>query len=224
MKSDGKLDSKYENMRLYCKRKYYQVACLFMNAKNCGPDNIENKIHLVLKEINIVKKLISTHMELADDLLIMLNLHSCYCLMMTRRLISSERDLNIAEDIFEQLISIRQSKRPDIPVLPKCILLQRIMLHKCLILKAYERKQEAARLLTKLLKVGKVYDPLTRMEALDTLLEIFKTHPQGNLLEKYPEAKNIESMAQLFHQAKNKNIVLCVDSLEDDMIDKKKEI
>lgn len=80
----------------------------------------------------------------------------------------------------------------------------------------FKRKQEAAILLTKLLKMGKVYDPVTRIEALKTLQSLLSEHPQGNLIEKYPEAENIGKMLQLFQNNRKKNIILLVDSIEDE--------
>lgn len=179
----------------------------------------------VQKELDFTKKLLAEKMKTSiSDMLIMLNLYSSKCLLMTRRLISAERDLHFAIKIFNRTEIIEQDKRPDIPVVPRCILRQRILLQKALIMKAYSRRQESALLLTNLLKRGKVYDPMTRKQALKTLFQMLSNHPEGNLIEEHSEAKNIELMLQLFQSKKNKNMILCVDSLEDEHFLTKKAI
>lgn len=78
--------------------------------------------------------------------------------------------------------------------------------------------------MTRLFKVGRVYDPVTRKEALETLTSLFANHWTGNLFQRYPEAKNITSMLKLFDERKNKNILLLVDATEDDQFITKKSI
>lgn len=144
----------------------------------------------VQKELDFTKKLFTEKMKTSiSDILIILNLYSSKSLLMTRRLISAERDLHIAIKIFNKSEKIYQEERPDIPVVPRCILRQRILLQKALIMKAYSQTQESALLLTNLLKRGKVYDPLTRKKVLKTLFHMLSTHPKGNLIEEYSEAK-----------------------------------
>ena len=143
---------------------------------------------------------------------------------MTRRLISSERDLAIAIKIFKHITHIDQSERKYVAIIPKQILRQRIVLQKALILKAYGRLKESATLLTNLLKMSGIFDPEVRKEALKTLYSIFKSHPSGNLIEKYPESKNIELMLQLYQGNKNKNMVICVDTLNDQHFQTKKRL
>ncbi|CAI2381411.1 unnamed protein product [Moneuplotes crassus] len=214
-----------ENWKLYCKRKYYEIICLFKHTQDQEKSVIEEEMPKVEKDIDSIKKLLSERMKRSiSDILIMLNLYSSKCLLMTRRLISSERDLHLAVMIFKEDKIIIKEDRPDIPIIPRCILRQRILLQKALILKAYSRTQESALLLTKLLKCGKVYDPGTRKEALETLYSIMANCPEGNLIEKHPETRNIEMMLQLFQSDKNKNIILCVDSINCHMINTKKRI
>lgn len=195
-----------------------------MHIKNSKLQVIEEKIPEVQRELDFTKKLLTDKMTSVNDLLIMLNLHTSYCLMMTRRLISAERDLNIAVSIFNKTTVINQDDRPDIPVIPISILKQRILLQRAQIMKGYNKTKEAALLLTSILKMGKVYDPMTRKEALKTLQQIFINYPKGNLMEMFPETKNIDLMLQLFENNKHKNVVLCVDALKDEVFEQKKMI
>lgn len=163
----------------------------------------------VQKELDFTKKLLAErNKDMVDDLLIMLNLYSSKCLLMTRRLISSERDLKTAIKIFKNLHKVRQRDRHDIPIIPKYILRQRILLQKALIMKAYSKNQEAALLLTGLIKIDTNFDPLTKEAALKALHELFVNHPKGNFIKMYPETKNIELMLQLYQNVKIKNVVI----------------
>lgn len=185
----------------------------------------EEEVLAVEKELENTKKLIENLMKTSiNDILIMLNLFSSKCLLITRRLISAERDLYIAIKIFRKSKYNKQEYRPDFPIIPRYILRQRIILQKALVMIDFKRKQEAALLLTKLLKVGKYYDPLTRMEDLQTLQLLFSFHPQGSLIEKYPETESINQMLQLFQTSKKKNVILLVDSIEDQYFKTKKNI
>lgn len=71
-------------------------------------------------------------------------------------------------------------------------------------------------LLTRLLKVGKVYDPAIRKEALQVLTSLLTFSPTGNLMEKHEELDNIKKMSQLFNPKRNKNVILLVDSTDGD--------
>lgn len=147
--------------------------------------------------------------------MIMLNLYSSKCLLLTRRLISAERDLHIAINLFLENKKCRQEDRPDLPVIPRCILRQRILLQKALVMIDFKKKRQAAYLLTNLLKVGEVYDPAIRKEALTTLHSLLKSHP---------ESSNIGEMLQLFKPSRKKNIVLLVDSIKDQFFTTKKNL
>ena len=119
---------------------------------------------------------------------------------------------------------INQSKRPDIPIIPKTILKQRLILQKALILKEYSKVKQSAVLLTSLLKVGKIYDPTVRKEGLKLLIKIFKGYTKVNLFKEYKETKNLTAMLELFNENRSKNVVLCADSNNDKEFEFKKEI
>lgn len=202
-----------EYVKLYCKRKYYSCIWKFLHLKKKHGKFNEEEILVVTKQIEKTKNLIKKYFgNSADDILIMLNLLSSKCLLMTRRLISAERDLNIAIWIFKNKTALNQEDRPDIPIIPSCILRQRIILQQALVFIDFKKIKKAATILTKLLKVGIVYDPAIRKEALETLQKIVTNWPQnGNLMEKFDELKNIEKNIQLFNSQRNKNVILLVD-------------
>lgn len=143
--------------------------------------------------------------------------------MMTRRLISAERDWTIAYEIFRKNNLIDQSDRLDIPVIPRCILRQRLVLQKALILKEYNKLNESQRTLQHLLKLGKIYDPGTRKIALKHLLELLKRNPNPNETTQF-QIKEYETMMKLFKNDKNKNIIFCIDALKDANFEFKKHI
>ncbi|CAI2380645.1 unnamed protein product [Moneuplotes crassus] len=205
-----------ENIMLYCKRKYYFCMCKFYSLQNHHISPGEKEILRIEKELEQTKTLIEKLVKNSvSDILIMLNLYSSKCLLMTRRLISAERDLHIAIKIFKKKQKLIQEDRPDIPIIPRCILRQRILLQKSLVMLDFKKKRKAAYLLTDLLKIGEVYDPAVRKEALMTLHSLFGNHP---------EAQNIEQMLQLFQPTRKKNIILLVDSLKDKYFETKKNL
>ncbi|CAI2379602.1 unnamed protein product [Moneuplotes crassus] len=210
-------DRVQEYIKLCSKRKYYASVCKYMHLKSKEGKPTEEEILEVYKQIEKTIRLIKKSFNnLADDILIMLNLISSKCLLMTRRLISAERDLHIAVKIFRNKKELAQQKRALIPIIPNCILKQRIILQKALVLIDFKKKKRAAYLLTSLLKVGKFYDPATRKEALQVLTRLLTFTPEGNLMDKYEELNNITEMSQLFNPEKNKNVILLVDSTDGD--------
>ena len=155
---------------LYWKRKYYEVVWQFYHAKLTFKEDREDVSQTIESNIQIVKDLYKTKMSSVNDILIMLYLHSSNWLTLNRKLISAEKDLDYAIRIIKTPYKIKQSKRPDIPIIPKSILKQRIILQKALILIEYSKAKQAAILLTSLLKIGRIYDPSVRKEALKLLI------------------------------------------------------
>ena len=92
---------------------------------------------IVERQLNKTKSLLRANLRQCDDLLIMLSLHTSYCLMATRRLISSERDLQAADAIYASMIEPSPDQRPDFYITPKPILRQRIELQRARIEKEY---------------------------------------------------------------------------------------
>jgi hypothetical protein len=193
MRYDGLEETKKEHIRLYWKRIYYKNIWLFLkvtkNREMSDPKLQETELQEVMKELEFTKKLFETYMVSVNDLLIMLYLHTSYWFMKTRRLISAERDLSVAKSIFDQTDEIRKADRLDIPIIPKWILFQRMLLQKGLIQKMYNKHKEAVFILTNLFKIGKIYDPMARKDALDALMDIFRKYPKQDLSKLYPDVK-----------------------------------
>jgi hypothetical protein len=142
----------------------------------------------VEKEINRTKNLITKNMKSVDDLVITLHLYSSYWCMMTKRLISADNDLKDALDTFNKRKKPNIENRPNIPIVPCFILLQRIYLQRGLLLQCYGKKIKAFIIFTKLLKIGKIYDPVTRMEALKHI-GLILNDPKYAYLHNRPETK-----------------------------------
>lgn len=207
---------------VYCKRKYYQTICAFHELRHLDKQATENQWTNAERGLAKIKKLIIKRMKSADDLLIMCHLYSSYCCMMTKRLISADNDLKDAQDTFKRRRKIEQKDRPDIPIIPSCILLQRIYLMRGLLHKAYGKNLQAFMIFTKLLKIGHIYDPKTRMEAL-TQLDIILEDSKFQTIRNNPSMKNIKLMLELFRKDKVKDIILLVDShMDNDPINRRK--
>ena len=153
----------------------------------------------------------------------MLNLHSSNLLMLTRRLISADRDWKVAYDIFKQNHKVNVSERVDIPVIPRAILRQRLILQKALILREYNNTDQAIFMLKAVFKIGKVYDPSVHKTALKNLLQLYQRasvikHADQRMIKKY------EDMMKLYKNDKNKNIIFCIDALKDQHFEARKTI
>lgn len=70
--------------------------------------------------------------------------------------------------------------RINIPVIPRCILRQRLILQKALILKSYNMADSAKFMLQSLFKIGSIYDPYVRKKALKNLLYLYKCKKSTN--------------------------------------------
>jgi hypothetical protein len=71
----------YQNVYLYCKRKYYQAVCMFLAHKNIdlGDSEKEEKVlEPIEKFLKEVKSLLKKQMKEVLDLIIILNLHSSF--------------------------------------------------------------------------------------------------------------------------------------------------
>lgn len=75
-------------------------------------------------------------------------------------------------------------------------------------------KNDACKLFTKLIKIGKVYDPNVRKDALNQL-EILMSDSKVVPSEISLTLKDIRSMLELFKGNKTKNIILLVDTHKD---------
>jgi len=199
-----------EYFYFYRKRTYYQTISKFQQYKAKGENTRDEQWLVIEKQICKTKQLISK-MKSADDLMIILHLSSSYCCMMMKRLISADNYLKEAQDLFTHRTKINVEDRLDIPVIPSCILLQKLYLQRGILYKEYDRKMQACMIFTKLLKIGKVYDPVTRMEAL-TQLNLILSNPKYNNINSKPEIKNIKIMLELFRKDKVKDIVLLIDN------------
>ncbi|CAI2381718.1 unnamed protein product [Moneuplotes crassus] len=214
-----------ENIKPFCKRTYYASIAKFFYLKNFKGTATEEEILTVRDELKKAEGIIIEYLtDCIDDLLIMLNLYSSKCLLMTRRLISAENDLKSAMEIYRWRRPTDQQDRPEIPVIPRCILKQRLILQKALVMIDFKKIKPACLLMTKLLKSGKVYDPTTRKEALKTLHFLLTEHLGRKCFQEYPETQNIGKMIQAFHTKRKKNIVLIVDSNNDDYFLTKKNL
>lgn len=213
-KADSNLGDKRDYIYLYCKRKYYQTVWRFYSTKERQNTVSDDEWQETEKEIGKTIKLIIKNMTDSEDLVISLHLYSSYCCMMTKRLISADNELKEAKTIFKNKKEIDSSKRHDIPVLPSWILIQKILLMSGLLDKCYGKDMKACLKFTKLLKVGKYYDPKTRMEAL-TYLDMILSEPKYSKINSKPEIKNIKLMLELFREDKYKDVVLLVDSHND---------
>ena len=143
-------------------------------------------------------------MKNAYDLIIMLSLFSSYAWMTSRKLISSERDLKSAIQTFKKAPQINPEDRFDIPVIPRPILKQRIIFQRGLLLIAYGKQMKAALIFTRLFKIGKVFDPVTRYESLKQLKEIFSKMQKHIQIDLHPQLKHIEMLTQLFNDERYK--------------------
>ena len=186
-----------KNVHLYCKRKYYFAVCSFYKVKEMSSDQ-EEEFEKIEALITSTKILIKKKMKNAVDLIIMMSLYSSYAWMISRKLISSERDLKSAIQSFKRAKHIVQEDRIDIPIIPNSVLKQRIVFQRGLLLIAYGKHMKAAMMFTKLLKIGKIYDPLTRYDTLRQLKDTFTKHFKVNQSELQPQLKNIDMMIQLF--------------------------
>lgn len=90
-------------------------------------------------------------MKNSDDLLIILNILSSISCQWTWRLISAERDLNIAFEIFENMIFVNSDDRPDLPVLTKNTLFQKLQLQRALVFIPFGKIQESKNILESLI-------------------------------------------------------------------------
>ena len=143
--------------------------------------------------------------------------------MLTRRLISADRDWKVAYDIFKQNHKVNVSERVDIPVIPRAILRQRLILQKALILREYNNTDQAIFMLKAVFKIGKVYDPSVHKTALKNLLQLYQRasvirHADQRMIKKY------EDMMKLYKNDKNKNIIFCIDALKDQHFEARKTI
>lgn len=214
-----------ENRLPFAKRVYYASISKFFHLLSLKKSVTEDQILNVCNELKRAQNIIKHYCRHSvDDLLIMLNLYSSKLLLMTRRLISAEKDLKKAIKIFRAKRKIHKHLRPQIPIIPRCILRQRLVLQKSLVMLDFKKTKDAGLLLTKLLKIGKVYDPAIRKEALKTLYFLFTDHLGKSCFQDYPESLNVNKMIQLFQTRKKKNIVLLVDSKMDDYFLTKKNL
>jgi hypothetical protein len=118
---------------------------------------------------------------------------------------------------------LEKEDRLDIPIIPRCILKQKLMLQKALIDLAYGKKMQSALRITKMLKVGKYYDTNTRIEALQTLKHIMEISLKPEVYEKYDELKNIDKMLDHFKEDRYKNLVILAENSTDSYFNIKKE-
>ena len=192
----------------------YHTVCRFFDVK-LQDSAINDTLWVEIdKLLSSTKKILET-MKSVDDLIIMLHLYSSYSCLKTRRLISAENFLKDASRRYRNKKKINVEDRPDIPVIPSCILLQRIFLQRGLIKKEYGKYIHACLIFTVMLKVGKIFDPLCRMEALTQLESIFTDPKASQVFKTKPDIRNIRLMLEFFKRDKFKNTVLLVDSHKD---------
>jgi hypothetical protein len=125
--------------------------------------------------------------------------------MKLRKLISAENYLKEAISTFSKIKVLDKDKRPDIPVIPKCILEQKIMLQCALLNLSYGKKMKCLNNLNLVLRIGKIYDPETRAEALQTMKPLVMDVFWKNPIEVSRQIKNIDEMLNIFDEDRSKN-------------------
>ena len=184
-------------------RTYYHTVCRYFDVKLKDSDIDDDLWVEIDKLLSGTIKILET-MKSVDDLLIMLHLYSSYSWLKTRRLISAENFLKDASRRYSKKKKINVNDRPDIPVIPSWILLQRIFLQRGLIKKEYGKHIHAWLIFTAMLKIGKIYDPLWRMEALTQLENIFTDSKINQTIKLKSEIKNVKLMLEFFKNDKFK--------------------